>query len=268
MIRRCINQVVYYASPLLEGIGVPHAFSTRMGGISPPPFDSMNLGNPMGCAVQDDDARIAQNYQILQTAIVCADRTRCWTHQVHGGEVLAVRRDEPFANSQKADALVSDDPSRLMSIRVADCVPILIATHDGACVAAVHAGWRGVIARVVPNAIAAMQSLRSVDVSTLLVAVGPCIGPDAFEVGPEVLQAFGDAFPTAPPTRPYADSSGQGTVDLKAAIRLQLLELGVSDVQIDLSDRCTVRDQDEFFSHRRDHGVTGRMAAVIGARSV
>src|SRR3954470_15798765 len=95
--------VVYYASPLLEAAGVPHAFSTRLGGISPAPFDTMNLGNPSGCATQDDDHRISENYSRLQRAIGCESRQRCWVHQVHGGDVLTVRSGAPFENGRRAD---------------------------------------------------------------------------------------------------------------------------------------------------------------------
>src|SRR4051812_12770578 len=145
--------VVYYASPLLEAAGVPHAFSTRLGGVSQPPFDSMNLGNPSGCAMQDEDDHISENYRRMQRAIGCESRRRCWVHQVHGGDVLAIQSGEPFENNQRADALVSDDPQRVLAIRVADCVPILLATSDGQRVAAVHAGWRGVIAGAVSTAL-------------------------------------------------------------------------------------------------------------------
>jgi copper oxidase (laccase) domain-containing protein len=91
--RIATNGVVYYASPLLETRGVPHAFSTRLGGTSPPPFDSLNLGNPSGCDVQDDYGRIYENYDLLQRAIGVGGRTRCWVHQVHGGDVVEVTRN-------------------------------------------------------------------------------------------------------------------------------------------------------------------------------
>ncbi len=261
MLLRCQSgPIVFYASPLLERIEVPHAFSTRLGGISPPPFDSMNLGNPGGCAVQDDDARIAENYRLLQAAIGCGDRQRFWVHQVHGGEVIDAAGNAPLG--QKADAIVAREPGRVLAIRVADCVPILLASRDGRTVAAVHAGWRGVIAGAVANTIARMNVPRA----NLLAAIGPCIGFDAFEVGPEVLADFEKAFPTAPPIARYANATSKGTVDLRAAVRLQLLSLGLQDSQIDTTDRCTFRDKEEFFSHRRDNGVTGRTAALIAAR--
>ena len=187
--------IVFYASPLLLKVGVPHAFSTRIGGISGPPFDSMNLGNPNGCAVQDDYENVWANYRRLQAAAGCGGRELCRVHQVHGAGVVRARAGQPFDTSARADAIVGDDPGRVLSVRVADCVPVLLATDDGRAVAAVHAGWRGVIAGVVT---ATMDELLDVWGSTrnhaagatrpaVFAAIGPCIGGEAFEVGPEVL---------------------------------------------------------------------------------
>ena len=254
--RLATNGIVYYASPLLERFGVPHAFSTRLGGKSPPPFDSLNLGNPSGCEVQDDYGRIYENYDLLQNAIGVGGRTRCWVHQVHGGDVVEV--DERFESGVKADAMVTADATRILAVRVADCVPVLLASDDGRCVAAIHAGWRGVIARVVP---AAAGRLRFRTRSDLVAAIGPAISAEAFEVGPEVVERFRERFGDDAPITTRGD--GKGHVDLRAAIALQLRAFGLAPQAIEISDRCTVRDADEFFSHRRERGVTGRMAALI-----
>lgn len=265
------NGVVYYVSPRLESLGVPHAFSTRVGGISPPPFDSLNLGNPNGCAVQDNYARIYQNYNLLQSAVGCTERKRCWIHQVHGGRVILIPRGGDFESGAKADAMVTDDSQRLLSVRVADCVPILIASHDGSTVAAVHCGWRGVIAEVVPAAVKSLGELCSrrlgvaPERNSFFAAIGPCIGIGAFEVGPEVIEQFQRAFNGSAPISSAAE--GNSHVDLCAAVRLHLLQLGLPDDHIDTTDRCTHRDADEFFSHRRENGITGRMAALISPRS-
>jgi YfiH family protein len=254
--------VVFYASPLLESAGVPHAFSTRLGGVSPAPFDSMNLGNPNGCAVQDDYEHVWHNYRLLKSAAGCGEGELLRVHQVHGAVVARVTRGVPFDCATKADALVGDDPSRVLSVRVADCVPVLLASRDGRTVAAVHAGWRGVVAGAVD---AAMREMQQIDPAgcrpaELLVAVGPCIGFEAFEVGPEVLEQFES---TEPPARLHRRPDGRGNVDLRQAVRMRCVRAGVPERQIDLTDRCTHRDADEFFSHRREQGVTGRMAAII-----
>jgi YfiH family protein len=248
--------VVCYISPLLESIGVPHAFSTRVGGVSRPPFHSLNLGNPSGTEIKDQWPNIYENYARLQSAIGCADRARSWVHQVHGGDVL--RCDGSFESGGKADALVTEEAERLLSVRVADCAPVLMASDDGRIVAAVHAGWRGVLADVVTSAAAQMRC----PASAIAAAIGPCIGFDAFEVGPEVLEAFDSEFGFDAPVR--RGGSEKGFIDLRGALSIQLRRIGVN--RIDTTDRCTFTRADEFFSHRRDKGVTGRMAAIIAVK--
>jgi len=263
--RRRQDNVVYYASPSLSATGVPHAFSTRLGGVSEPPFDSMNLGTvgTGDAGVQDSLENLRTNQRRLRAAIGCESRESCNVHQVHGAGVLTARPGEVFANGRKADAIVSDDPARVVGVKYADCVPILLAAPTGRAVAAVHAGWRGVIAGVLPAAIAKLVEVGRCGAGELIAAVGPCIGFDHFEVGPEVLEAFVARFGAAAPIRRLGE---KGRVDLAEAVRRQLIEAGLSGDRIDTTDRCTFRDFGEFFSHRRDRGVTGRMAAFIGAR--
>lgn len=255
--------VVYYASPLLEDLGVPHAFATRIGGVSPVPFDSLNLGNPSGCGAQDAREHIQENYRRLQSAVGLEGREHCWVHQVHGDKAVIVRPGEPFDGGQSGDALLCTDPRRFLSVRTADCVPILLTARDGKTVAAVHAGWRGVVAGVVLAAVKALRQL-SVEPGNLFAAIGPCIGADAFEVGNEVLAEFAAAFGQETPV--VRRIGEKGLVDLRQAVRMQLLSAGLAPRHIDLTDRCTYQDQAEFFSHRRDNGITGRMAALIGCK--
>ena len=165
----------------------------------------------------------------------------------------------------EADALLSRLPGRAIGVRVADCAALLLACPHTGAVAAVHAGWRGVVAGVVPAAIREMlgdgsdPAARST--GTIIAAIGPGIGGEAFEVGPDVLAEFRRAFGADAPVRGRAD--GKGWVDLRAAVRRQLVAAGVGTDHVDSTDRCTYRDAGEFFSHRRENGVTGRMAAII-----
>ncbi|MGA3065751.1 MAG: peptidoglycan editing factor PgeF [Tepidisphaeraceae bacterium] len=262
MLKRRIggNSAVFYVSPALEGVGVPHAFSTRLGGVSPAPFDSLNLGNPSGSDIQDEQGRIEANYLRLIADARCPDAELLRVHQIHGNRVAAVEAGKVFDRSQQADALVSDDPERTISVRVADCVPILIASGDGKMVAAVHAGWRGIVGGVIPATLARMTGGGKM-AGEFVAAIGPCIGEEAFEVGGEVLAEFEKVFGRAAPVRRMAD--GKGRVDLRAAARMQLLAGGLREGRIDSTDRCTFEHRNEFFSHRRDRGVTGRMAALI-----
>lgn len=252
---------VIHRSTLFDERNIPHAFSTRIGGISTGPFASLNLGNPNGCPIQDSTDNIARNYRLLLESVECAHLPIARVHQVHGKKLAWLRQNEPFAPGTQADGILSDDPTRGISVRVADCVPILLASGDGSAVAAVHAGWRGVVAGIAIEAVGELCERCQHGPGELIAAIGPCIGPDEFEVGPEVLEAFVQAFGAAAPIRNRP--SGKGDVDLKVAVRLQLLRAGLDPSNIDVSDRCTARDADEFYSHRRDNGVTGRMAAII-----
>ncbi len=270
MIQRktALNGVVIYQSDRLAHLGVPHAFSTRLGGVSDGAFTSLNLGNPAGQPMQDSTENIVENYRRLHEAIGCESRTRYFAHQVHGACVIdpatAAQTDSMHGGVEigKADAIICDDPNALLSIRVADCVPILMASHDGNRVAAVHAGWRGVVLG------AATETLKQFDrPSDVFITIGPSISLDAFEVGLEVLAEFQQVFGDHTPYQNSASDKSKAYIDLREALRLQLVDAGVPNDQIEVSDRCTVRDADEFFSHRRDNGLTGRMAAVIGVKT-
>ena len=154
----------------------------------------------------------------------------------------------------------------MLSVRIADCAPVLLASDDGRVVAAVHAGWRGVVAGVTLAAMEVMQQIHpSITPSRIIAAIGPCIGWESFEVGPEVVEEFTRAFGDDAPIRMRVGEKGY--VDLRDALRIQLERAGVPDDNIDTTDRCTHRDRTEFFSHRRDNGVTGRMAAIISPAS-
>ncbi|MGF1634598.1 MAG: peptidoglycan editing factor PgeF [Phycisphaerae bacterium] len=251
-----LDGVVIYLSPLLASARVPHGFSARLGGVSTGPFASLNLGNPLHLEARDPPEHIAENYRRLMAACGMAGRRRHWLHQVHGGRCV-VAGQTPLAGEEQADALATADAASCLSVRVADCTPVLFADRAGRRVAAAHAGWRGTVAGVALAALAALETPPA----DVLVAVGPAISVDAFEVGPEVLAQFDTAF-----TRRAegANPDGKGFVDLQGVLVKQLTDAGVPPAQIDVTDRCTFRDEVEFFSHRRDNGLTGRMAALIG----
>jgi YfiH family protein len=248
--------LVYYCSPALAELGVPHAFSTRLGGVSRGIFASLNFGNPAGAA--DDPDHLAENHRRLLRAIGCCGRKLLRVHQVHGARVV----EAPPADGavENADAIVTGDAATLAGVRTADCVPLLLATPDGRRVAAVHAGWRGAVAGVATQAVRGLCADRYRP-GDLLVAIGPAIGFEAFEVGTEVLAAFGRVWGSMAPVRWLGE---RGRVDLRQSLILELGQAGVPRHRIDCSDRCTVTHGEEFFSHRRDHGLTGRMLAIIG----
>jgi YfiH family protein len=253
-------------SALLSGLGVPHAFTTREGGVSSAPFDSLNFGNPGDLPPERRDPRasILRNWELVLRELGLAGRGLVEVHQVHGGGVRVVRAGEALAahdtGSIKADAIVTDSDG-VVAVRVADCAPVLLSSADGRVVSAVHAGWRGAVAGVVANAVRAMRELGAREIYA---AVGPCLSVEHFEVGPEVAEEFRRVFPERPPVREHPEKAGRWRLDLKGALSRQLESLGVARVEV--LEGCTFGEPARFFSHRRDRGLTGRMIGVIAAR--
>ncbi len=235
-------------SPLLAERGVPHAFTTR----GPRDIADFTTLSPL---VLGD---IRALFRLPRAPLI-------GLHQVHGADVHDLERT-PRDAAVRADALVSSTPGMIATIRTADCVPILLSDAHGGHVAAVHAGWKGLLAGVLPAAIAALRGRAGG--SELVAAVGPCIRAAAFEVGADVASRFRTAG-LAEAVVPRADGVH---VDLPAAVRAQLTAAGITDERVDVTAACTYRDAASFFSHRRDvtHGNaerTGRMAALIAPHS-
>lgn len=242
-------------SALLDRHGFAHGFSTRVGGVSEGPYASLNLGRTVG----DEPAAVAENVRRFLAALG-ADEARFYeVSQVHGRAVVVVAAGEDVARvrEREADALVARAPSAAVAVRTADCVPILLADPETGAVAAVHAGWRGVVARVLDAAIDALGAPPS----RVVAAIGPHIR--AFEVSDEVARAIAEVAHDAPVVeartpRPH--------VDLAAAVRAQLRHRGLPEDAIDDVGGCTLTEPDRFFSHRRDEGRTGRHLSAILAR--
>ncbi len=256
--------VVIYRSPLLASAGLPHAFTTRLGGHSPKPYDTLNLSRIPGPGETQD--QLDRNLELALEAAGLAGRSPRLLHQVHGCGVVSLRaaeRTSPYARPfPQADALVGNDPGDVLIVRVADCLPILLADSQGVGVGAIHAGWRGLVEGVIPRAVEAMREGLGVPAERLLAAIGPGIGVERFEVGDEVAAAFRARLPGLAVLQP--GPGGREHVDLATTAERVLRSLGVAEAAIDRTDRCTHRDAEEFYSHRRDQGVTGRQAALIG----
>ncbi len=259
------NGVVTYQSPILRATGVAHAFSTRLGGLSAPPFDTLNLGLLAKGADHGENTNVAENFRRLRRAIGVERVPRFEVRQVHGS-VVWTAPEKPVHPREVpcADAIVTGRPGQLLTVRTADCVPILLASRDGRVVAAIHAGWRGVVAGVVKQALFVLHAEYKLIGSDLVAAIGPAISRRHFEVDADVARQFAAAG--------LMDATVEGGpkphVDLPAAVHAQLRAADVPMDAIDHTDRCTYAAEDEFFSHRRDvtHrglAATGRMAAVI-----
>jgi len=245
--------------------------STRLGGVSGPPWDSLNLG----AAVGDDPAAVAENRRRLAEA---AGVPIVWLRQVHGHRVLRRGAADIGGEPAEADAAWTDEPGVALAIQVADCLPVLLAAPDGRAVAAAHAGWRGLAGGILERTVAALCEAAACPPSALHAWLGPCIGPEAFEVGADVLRAFGHADESAgkpaeaadaatgrPRFRwqPRADGDPRWRADLAGLAADRLRSLGLQ--QLDGGRWCTVSDPSRFFSFRRD-GVTGRLAALVWRR--
>jgi YfiH family protein len=236
--------------------------TTRAGGVSAAPGDSMNLGDH----VQDAPSAVAANRGLLRTAMAAEP---VFLQQVHGSQVVRLKPQQTSEAITVADACVSTQPGLACTIMVADCLPVLFTNRQGTAVAAAHAGWRGLAglegSGVLEAAVGTMQAAAPCDEGDLLAWLGPCIGPEAFEVGDEVRAAFVSRQPDAAalfvPHQP-----GKWLADLAGLARLRLGTLGMDAAQIHGNDGsrawCTVANPSRFFSYRRDH-VTGRMAACI-----
>jgi len=239
------------------------AISLRSGGVSTAPFASFNLGDHVG----DDPARVAENRARLREVLALPSAPR-WLRQVHGTQIVDAGATAADGWSPpEADGIVCGHPEVVLAILSADCLPVLACSRDGRRIGAFHAGWRGLLAGVLERGIAAM----GIPAHEILVYLGPSIGPQRFEVGPEVRAAFlaqdseSEAFFSA--TGVETDDPGDGLprrqrfrADLPGLAQWRLAKIGVELVA--RSGLCTATDAARFFSYRRD-GRTGRMASLI-----
>ncbi len=236
------------SSALLAGF--PHGFTTRSGGRSRPPFDSLNLGGAVG----DDGDAVAANWAALRSATGLAfARVR----QIHGDRVTVARA--PAEPLEEADAVVSLVPGVAACVAVADCVPVLIGDPRSGVVAAVHAGWRGTLARTAARAVEALVREAGAHPPDLLAAIGPAIGPCCYGVSPDLAACFRDALGN----RVAEVRGGAPHLDLWLANELILRRAGLCRERIEVLGRCTACEPRTFFSHRRDGGATGRQVGFI-----
>ncbi|SFF30064.1 conserved hypothetical protein [Phytobacter palmae] len=227
--------------------GVAACSSTRIGGVSLPPYDSLNLGAHCG----DDLTHVEENRKRMFAAGQLPSKP-VWLEQVHGKNVLKLT-GEPYA-SKRADASYSNTPGAVCAVMTADCLPVLFCNRDGTEVAAAHAGWRGLCAGVLEETVACFADKPE----NILAWLGPAIGPDAFEVGPEVRDAFMAVETIA--ERAFRPLGEKYYADIYTLARQRLTSVGVT--QVFGGDHCTFSQKDDFFSYRRDK-VTGRMASFI-----
>jgi len=283
---------VVLISPALEKLKwAVHGFSTRKGGANK--LDGARVLN-LGFTEWDSPKSVEENRTVFLRALGAADRKLITLRQIHSDVIHRVDKipEQPLSG----DALITRVPGLLLGVQTADCVPIILADTKGHAVAAVHAGWRGTLARIVAKTIGRMHMEFGTHAEDICAALGPCIARCSYEVGPEVAAAFAGQFPQA---RDWFDVprelrhsmvegeivAGEGPnplkwlsmlppghdappptvqLDLIAANRWQLRDAGVPEKNISDSGICTACRADLLFSHRREHGRTGRMLSAIG----
>ena len=279
-----------------------HAFSTRQGGASQPPCQGLNL-----CfRASDRRERVEQNRRRFFAQLGAGDFALAPLRQIHSSHSLVVARDgagqliyrlpdagvplPPSADLPAGDGLMTAEPGVLLTVRIADCLPLLLADPRRRVVAAVHAGWRGALARVIEKAVGDLRRAFDCDPQELMAALGPSIRACCYDVGEEIVDAFcgkfvgADRFFRMLPRRsaatdrasiPFLSACPPGhapehvpaaRLDLIAVAHDQLARAGVKPANIWVADYCTACRTDLFFSHRREGGSTGRQAAVIGIR--
>ena len=260
MITRCVGQLAYVASPLLD---TPHGFSTRLGGVSRGHLASLNLG----CHRGDEPDRVRENYRRFCAAIGVDMGAIVMTNQVHGDVVRGVDEGDIKADLLaqtpfEADGLTTDRPGVALAIFSADCVPILFFDPVARAVGACHAGWRGTAAAIAAKTVRAMAQRYGCKAEDIRCAIGPAIGPCCFETDGDVPEAMKTALGDL--AAPYMSKTGEKwRVDLKGINRALLLDAGVGEEHIDLSGECTCCEHERYWSHRYTKGLRGSQAAVI-----
>jgi len=253
----------------LEDDGFTNAFSTRMGGVSAMPENSLNLAG----FNEDDAENIYENrrrfVKLFEGSWTLAG---CW--QVHGADIRVVHSEAEampkpgvLGDDQYCDALVSNTPNVLLTVKTADCVPILIGDPLTRAFAAVHAGWRGTSSSIIKHAIDQIEREYGSRAADMRAAIGPAANVCCYEVGSDVISVFKEQFSQAEKLFTVT-RDGHARIDLQTANRNQLIDAGVSADRIHVAPFCTMDRNDLFFSYRREkhvHGRVGRLMSVIGA---
>lgn len=239
---RVVRPTIFQAIP-----GLVAGVSTRHGGLSEAPYTSLNLG----VHTDDNPAVIEQNLSLFCADLGISPANLARSYQVHGDKIWVTGR----AGYQSGfDAMVTVQPGVFAGVGIADCTPILLADPVTRVCAAIHAGWKGTVAQLVQKTAKRMIENRGSHPAEILAYIGPCISLPYFEVGDDVAAQFDEPFKSR--------HGAKWHVDLKAANKAQLASLGIQQIEVDPA--CTVENNADFFSHRKEKGVTGRMLALIG----
>lgn len=261
-----VGELVYYTFPSLEGLpGVRHGFSTRLGGVSRPPFDSMNLSFTRGddkTAVTENFRRICAEWDAVPEQVVISAQTHTANVRAVGREACGsgVTRERDYTD---VDGLITDEPGVLLCTQYADCVPLLFADPVKGVVATSHSGWRGTVQRIGAVTVEKMCVDYGCRREDIRAAIGPSIGPCCFEVDEPVYAAFSGMEEWEDATCAHFKEGGKLDLDLWEVNRRVLLAAGVREDHLTVTDLCTRCHADLFWSHRVCGATRGSLAAFI-----
>ncbi len=258
------NGLTILIAEQLSAGGVVHGFSTRPGGVSAPPFDSLNLGLGRG----DDVSCVRENFRRFCAAIGADEAKLVCSRQVHGDAVRVVTQVDAgkgldFTRDYDVDALITDVPALPLVIFSADCIPVLLHDPVRSVVGACHAGWRGTALGIAEKTVKKMQQAFGCRPSDLHCAIGAGISRCCFETDADVPQAMREALGAQAEGFIEALGNARYRVDLKGMNRHWLMRAGVDEANIEISDDCTACNQALFYSHRRVGNARGSLAAII-----
>lgn len=260
MLRRTeSNGLVFYQfDQWVSGEGAPvHGVFTRLGGVSMPPWDGLNVGSTVG----DDPAAVARNRSLLLEALQLQDRTECTVWQVHSADTIVVdgaQGDERVL--AQADGMVTARRDVTLTMRFADCVPILFYDPARQVIGIAHAGWRGTVAGAGPSVVRRMVAVYGCRPDDIQAGIGPSIGPAHYQIGEEVVKVVQAAFGT-PDGLIQRGEDGTAYLNLWEANRRALAAEGLQHIEV--AGICTASHTGEFFSHRAEQGRTGRFGAAL-----
>jgi len=255
----------YFVIPAFEKTGlVRHGFSTRRGGVSPKPYDSLNLGFKK----EDDRERVLQNYALFCDALNIDFNDLVASDQVHSDKVLQVFEKDRGkgiireSDIRAVDALITNARRVALTTYYADCVPLFFLDPKTPAIGLAHSGWRGTVKKIGAKTVQAMKETFGTEPEHLLAAIGPCIKKCCYEVDEPVIIEFQKSFTN---WEQLVDSKDNGhwMLDLTKANLLILMEAGIKPCNIFYETFCTSCRNDLFFSHRADRGKTGSLAAIM-----
>lgn len=248
----------FYQFEIFDGMPVKQAIFTRRGGVSPSPWQSLNVGGTNG----DDRARVVENRQRMFAAFGRPVESLYDAWQVHGVSVAYGDQPRPLdAPHERADIILTDNPQVTLFMRFGDCVPVFLYDPRNNAIGLAHAGWQGTVQKVAAAAVDAMRSRFGSDPADLVAGIGPSVGVHHYEVGQNVILAAREAFGSQADALLPKNGDSHVHFDLWEANRLTLEAAGVR--QVEISDLCTVCNVDDWFSHRAEQGKTGRFGALF-----